>query len=287
MYAGGDILSSGSVLNSQTSVERSYQGATSRGNLFLHHNDNDISRVHAGGRILTSNFSVAGPGLLEVSAGGSILIQDQASIVSLGPVVQGDSRRGADIAVMAGLADSPLDVDGLLSRYLDPANLADQDMPLADQPDRVAALYTDELIEWLAARYGFQGDNLESALAVFAGLNDSAQQIFARQVLFAELLASGREFNDADGPRPGSYLRGRRVIEAAFPERAEEGSTGGDLVMFGDAGIQTLRGGDIHLLTPSGAQTLGVEGTDPAGTAGVVTLGEGSIRQLSLSLIHI
>ena len=281
MYAGGDILSSGSVLNSQTSVERSYQGATSRGNLFLHHNENDISRVHAGGRILTSNFSVAGPGLLDVSAGGSILMQDQASIVSLGPVVQGDSRRGADIAVMAGLADSPLDVDGLLSRYLDPAKLADQDMPLADQPDRVAALYTDELIEWLAARYGFQGDNLESALAVFAGLNDSAQQIFARQVLFAELLASGREFNDADGPRPGSYLRGRRVIEAAFPERAEEGSAGGDLVMFGDAGIQTLRGGDIHLLTPSGAQTLGVEGTDPAGTAGVVTLGEGSIRQFS------
>ncbi|AJD50053.1 filamentous hemagglutinin-like protein [Isoalcanivorax pacificus W11-5] len=281
LSAGGDIISSGRAIGESVSITNLYQGATSRGNLFLHHNDNDISRVHAGGRILTSNFSVAGPGLLEVSAGGSILMQDQASIVSLGPVVQGDSRRGADIAVMAGLADSPLDVDGLLSRYLDPAKLADQDMPLADQPDRVAALYTDELIEWLAARYGFQGDNLESALAVFAGLNDSAQQIFARQVLFAELLASGREFNDADGPRPGSYLRGRRVIEAAFPERAEEDSAGGDLVMFGDAGIQTLRGGDIHLLTPSGAQTLGVEGTDPAGTAGVVTLGEGSIRQLS------
>src|SRR5690606_14825699 len=49
----------------------------------------------------------------------------------------------------------------------------------------------------------------------------------------------------------------------------------------GDAGIQTLRGGDIHLLTPSGAQTLGVEGTEPSGSAGVVTLGEGSIRQFS------
>ncbi|WP_236556065.1 filamentous haemagglutinin family protein [Alcanivorax sp. S71-1-4] len=281
LSAGGDIISSGRAIGESVSITNLYQGATSRGNLFLHHNDNDISRVHAGGRILTSNFSVAGPGLLEVSAGGSILMQDQASIVSLGPVVQGDNRRGADIAVMAGLADSPLDVDGLLSRYLDPANLADQDMPLADQPDRVAAVYTDELIEWLAARYGFQGENLESALAVFAGLNDSAQQIFARQVLFAELLASGREFNDADGPRPGSYLRGRRVIEAAFPERAEEGSAAGDLVMFGDAGIQTLRGGDIHLLTPSGAQTLGVEGTEPSGSAGVVTLGEGSIRQFS------
>lgn len=281
LSAGGDIVTSGSLMGASADLSNFYQGATSRSNLFLHHNENDISRVHAGGRILTSNFSVAGPGLLEVSAGGSILMQDQASIVSLGPVVQGDNRRGADIAVMAGLADSPLDVGGLLSRYLDPANLADQGMPLADQPDRVAALYTDELIEWLAEGYGFQGDNLESALAVFAGLNDSAQQIFARQVLFAELLASGREFNDADGPRPGSYLRGRRVIEAAFPERAEEGSTGGDLVMFGDAGIQTLRGGDIHLLTPSGAQTLGVEGTDPAGTAGVVTLGEGSIRQFS------
>ncbi|AEC18808.1 filamentous hemagglutinin-like protein [Pusillimonas sp. T7-7] len=282
MLAGRDIVNSGSLLGSAAgSLNDSYQGATSRGNLFLHHNDNDISRVHADGRILTSNFNVAGPGQLEVSAGGSILMQDQASIVSLGPVVPGDNRRGADIAVMAGLAESPLDVDGLLSHYLDPANLAAPDTPLADQPDSVAEVYTDELIEWLAERYGFQGDDLESALAVFAGLNDSARQIFARQVLFGELLASGREFNDVDGPRPGSYLRGRRVIEAAFPERAAEGSAGGDLVMFGDAGIQTLNGGDIHLLTPSGAQTLGVEGTEPSGSAGVLTLGEGSIRQFS------
>ena len=281
LSAARDIINSGDLMGEQRSLIFSYQGLVGRSNLFLHHNATDISRVHANGRILTSNFNIAGPGLLEVSAGGSILMQDQASIVSLGPVVPGDNRRGADIAVMAGLANAPLDSDALLDLYLDPARLAEQGVPLADQPERVAAVYSEALIEWLAERYGFQGNDLDSARAVFAGLNNSTQQIFARQVLFAELLASGREYNDADGPRPGSYLRGRRAIEAAFPERLEEDGVAGDLVMFGDAGIQTLRGGDIHLLTPSGAQTLGVEGTEPAGSAGVVTLGEGSIRQFS------
>lgn len=64
-------------------------GGTSSGNLFVHNNPGDISIVSAGRDLLFSSFNVAGPGTLEISAGRNILMQDKASVSSLGPVVAG------------------------------------------------------------------------------------------------------------------------------------------------------------------------------------------------------
>ena len=134
---------------------------------------------------------------------------------------------------------------------------------------------------------GFTGTPGE-AQAFFDALPATQQRIFARQVYFAELKAGGREYNDADGARFGSYLRGRNAIAALFPKGAADGtpiSYSGDITMFrGKLGatprsgfVRTLFGGDIALMTPGGRQVYGIEGEAPPSDAGVLTQGAGDI----------
>ncbi|HHW2663286.1 TPA: filamentous hemagglutinin family protein [Pseudomonas aeruginosa] len=279
MRAGRDIVASGTPLGrtaSQIDMTTSFTG-----NLFVHDNPNDLSLVQAGRDILYGNFNVAGPGTLEISAGRNILMEDRAAITSLGAVVPGDSRPGADIVLQAGAAGA--DYQAFLERYLDPANLAQAGTPLAEQPGKVVRTYESELAKWLNERFGFAGD-AEQAQAFFAGLPAEQQRIFARQVYFAELRAGGREYNEVGGVRQGSYLRGRNAIAALFPERDPAGnpiSYEGDIVMYGGAGVHTDFGGDIQLLSPGGRQVFGIEGEAPPSTAGIVTQGQGDIQAYS------
>ena len=67
---------------------------TASGNLFVHASLSDVSLVQAGRDILHSSFMVAGPGVMEISAGRNLLMEDKASVVSLGPVAPGDTRAG-------------------------------------------------------------------------------------------------------------------------------------------------------------------------------------------------
>ncbi|MFH4276244.1 hypothetical protein WAJ11_21760, partial [Acinetobacter baumannii] len=78
------------------------------------------------------------------------------AITSLGAVVPGDSRPGADIVLQAGAAGA--DYQAFLERYLDPANLAQAGPPLAEQPGKVVRTYESELAKWLNERCGFAGD---------------------------------------------------------------------------------------------------------------------------------
>ncbi len=74
-----------------------------------------------------------------------------------------------------------------------------------------------------------------------AALPPEQQRAYLRNVYYAELKASGREFNDAMGPRAGSYLRGREAIATLFPGQAADGQGDyqgnyqGDLTMFSSA----------------------------------------------------
>ncbi|WZB74853.1 hypothetical protein WJ972_31985 [Achromobacter insuavis] len=84
MLAGRDIVGSGSPLGSVNS----YSGTipyTYTDNLFLHGDARDVSTVRAGRDILYGNFTVGGPGTLEISAGRNILMEGQAAVVSLYP----------------------------------------------------------------------------------------------------------------------------------------------------------------------------------------------------------
>jgi filamentous hemagglutinin family protein len=273
MMAGRDIVSSGSRLGVPDLFQNTDQYSAVN-NLFVHGGMNDVSIVSAGRDILYSSFAVAGPGTLEITAGRNIQMDNKVGINSMGPIVTGDKRPGASIVMQAGVG-AGADYAGLITRYLDPANQMAAGASLASQPGRVVKTYENELAIWLTERYGFAGST-EQAQAFFAALPAEQQRVFARQVYFAELAAGGREYNDAGSPRSGSYLRGRNVIASLFPGAAS--GAGGDITMFGDAGVHTLFGGDIQMLTPGGRQVFGVEGSNPTGSAGVITQGTGNIQ---------
>jgi hypothetical protein len=182
-----------------------------------------------------------------------------------------------------------------LLRYLDPANLLPSGTPL-DGSAKVAKTYEKELIAWLKDRHLTAKDvdevsvrfaklspedvarTIGEARAKFANLAFDQQTVFLRKVYFAELTAGGRDYNDASSTRYGSYLRGRAAIAALFPNGA---AGAGDITMFGGAGVQTLFGGDIQLMAPSGKMVVGVEGVAPPATAGLVTQGTGNIQLYS------
>lgn len=284
MMAGQDIVNSGTQIGMSTSIPTIIGIGNSTGNLFVHNDPNDVSIVSAGRDILYSSFNVAGPGTLEITAGRNILMEDRAAVTSLGPVVPGDSRPGAGIVMQAGFGAQGADYLGFAERYLDPANLADPELALAEQDGKVARTYEAELADWLAERYGFIGED-DQAQAFYAALPAEQQRIFARDVYFAELRAAGREYNEVDGLRQGSYLRGRNAIAALFPTHDVAGNEiayGGDILMYGGAGVHTNIGGGIQMLTPGGQQVFGVEGEAPPGTAGVITRGQGDIQLYSM-----
>ena len=258
----------------------------------------DVSMLAAGGDILFANFSVAGPGTLEVSAGGQIFQGSKSSLTSIGAVASGDTRPGAGIVVQAGLgAGAPgqgaSDFAGFAARYLDPANRFDASGTLAGQPDKVVKTYEAELAQWLRERFGHLVASPAEALAFFRTLAPEQQRIFVRQVFYAELTAGGREYNDASSARSGSYLRGREAIAALFPAQDAAGTpiarSGGITLYQGtdnNAGIRTVAGGGIQLLAPGGTSILGVEGVAPVAgmsmnPAGLLTQGEGSIQMYS------
>ncbi|PVX36125.1 filamentous haemagglutinin family protein [Janthinobacterium sp. 78] len=300
MKAGRDIVSSGTALldgingseNSSGMIFRNYS------NLFVHNNAFDVSVVSAGRDILGSSFNVAGPGTLDISAGRNILMQDKGSVVSLGPVVSGDKRPGAGIAMQAGVGAAGLDYLRFVKPYLDPANVAQAGVPLADQAGKVVKSYETELVTWLVERYGFKGTPAE-AQAFYLALAEPQQRVFARNVYFAELKAGGREFNDADSARHGSFLRSRNAIAGLAPATDASGKAiayAGDITMYrgvyvsrDDATQRTPRsgyvhtnfGGDIQLLTPGGKQVFGIEGEAPPSTSGVITKGSGNIELFS------
>ncbi|MDT9580410.1 filamentous hemagglutinin family protein [Stenotrophomonas indicatrix] len=247
----------------------------------LNTSSTDISGIDAGRDIIRSNLTVAGPGNVEVSAGRQLRQEEAGSIVSLGGIVQGDTRPGASIAVTAG--NQHLDFDALRARYLDPAALADPAQSLASQPGKAVKIYDKELKQWLQQRFALAADGA-GALAVFDALPKEQQRIFLRQVYYAELREGGREYTNTEGPRFGSYLRGREAIATLMPDKDANGATinrTGDIVMYGGSGVRTEAGGNIELMAPGGQIVVGVQGVVPPASAGLVTQGQGDIRLFS------
>ncbi|SNT29557.1 filamentous hemagglutinin family protein [Sphingopyxis indica] len=287
MLAGGDIINVGSPVGTTYSLPDTFDFAArysgpAVGGLFVHSHETDVSRVSAGGSILTSSFHIAGPGQLELSAGESIIMNDVSHVTSHGAALAGDDRPGASVAMMAGMANG-VDWEAVRMRYLDPANLADPERPLADQPGMAAKVYTEELGDWLEGRYGFSGSS-EDALAYFDALAPEHQRIFLRDIYYAETREGGREYNNPDSGRFGSYLRGREMIATLFPDEDGDGAAierVGDIIMFGGSGVRTNFGGDIEMMAPGGQIVLGVQGEVPPASAGVITQGAGDIRLFS------
>lgn len=139
-------------------------GGTSRGNLIVHNNPDDVSVVSAGRDIRYSTFYVAGPGTLEVTAGRDLYMADKGELRSLGAIVNvkpGDRSSGASIAAAAGMGAQGGDYKAFAERYLNPANQADLTRAFADQPGKALYIYNGELTlaQWLRREFGYSGDD--------------------------------------------------------------------------------------------------------------------------------
>lgn len=177
--------------------------------LILNQRPNDVSRIAAGRGILYANVDIAGPGWLEIIAGRNLTQEDRGRLGSVG-LIDGKpatGKGGAGIVVSVG---GEGDYTAFARRYLDPGNRADPGQTLASQPGKVVHTYERELADWLRVQDGYTGSD-QDVLARFEALPLALRQAFLRSVYFAELRAGGREYNDLQGPRPGSYLRGRRI----------------------------------------------------------------------------
>ncbi|PAV92527.1 hypothetical protein WR25_22330 [Diploscapter pachys] len=257
VMAGRDIVNAGKALGVERfgapgMVAGDQGNVYSSGNLVIHGDALDVSLISAGRDIRLSTFNVAGPGLLEVVAGRNLFQSGQgvgsayqeAAINSVGRVDgSGGGNDGAAIAIVVGAGKTGPNYTRLLGRYL-----GTEQTP-TDQPFKV---YDQELQAWLRERFGFIGDNAASR-AYFAALPAEQQRIFARQVYFSELREGGREYNDVNGPRTGSYLRGRQAIAALFPDKDVAGNSiryDGSATFYGGAGIHTDFGGGIQRRRP-------------------------------------
>ncbi|UBS33867.1 filamentous hemagglutinin family protein [Altererythrobacter sp. N1] len=287
--AGRDIVRFG-----QAAVTLSSGVYRQNSSLFFHSFEDDVSIIEAGRDLIHINAMVAGPGTLEVSAGGSLYQDDRGTIRSIGLIGANASSAptgGADIAIMVGTGVEGADWVGVRDTYLDPANLADPERPLADQEGMVAKVYSEELVEWLTDRYANDADQFsgsdEAALAYFDALAPEHQRIFLRDIYYAELKIGGREYSGKiESGRFNSYLRGRQMAETLFPGvDSEEGTSpyDGDVVMFStgtSAGmLRTEYGGDIQILAPGGDVTIGVDAVRPEnGNNGILTQGTGNVQ---------
>ncbi len=289
-YAGGDIvglqtgarltLASGNRYHAARPVSIQAGGdIVNLKALILNQQPTDVSRIAAGRDILYANVDIAGPGWLEVTAGRNLTQEDKGRLTSLG-LIDGGPATGKGGAGIVASAGGQGDYSAFAQRYLDPANRADPGQPLASQPGKRVKTYEGELTDWLRTLHGYTGPAGE-ARAYFDALPAEQQRVFLRQVYYAELTAGGREYNDAAGPRAGSYARGRQAIAALYPDTDAQGRSiryQGDITLFGGAGIQTLFGGAIHMMAPGGQMVFGLEGAAPPSTAGIVTQGAGDIQ---------
>src|SRR3546814_16430163 len=137
MMAGRDIVGSGTPIGEDPAMGSPFSSSyTVTGNLFVHNALSDVSVVSAGRDIIYSGFNVAGPGTLEITAGRNMRMEDRTGVSSLGAIVPGDARPGAQIAILAGVGAQGANYNGLLARYLPLDNQAQAGIHLTDQPDR-------------------------------------------------------------------------------------------------------------------------------------------------------
>ncbi|HEY9346659.1 MAG TPA: filamentous hemagglutinin family protein, partial [Inquilinus sp.] len=213
----------------------------------------------------SAQIKVGGPGRLEVSSGRNIDLG-----LGQGILTDGDLRtsllpdQGAEIAVLAGIGTGQRDRTGFLTSYLDPAHYAE----LAEylRAGDGSSIYTAQMIAYVEAQTGQTGLDAATAFALFRALTPQQQDPLLRDILYAELTASGREANDPSSPRFGATDRGYAAADAMFPGDGYAGS-----ITMLDSAIKTLRGGDVTIMVPGGNVQIGGVVLPPPGTPGEKT----------------
>jgi filamentous hemagglutinin len=231
-------------------------------------NPSDVTLIAAGGNIdystptapvtndLLANangITLAGPGNLEVLAGGSINLGDSVGILTTGSLTDTRlSASGASTVIGAGFGTNSAGglrqpaYQSFINTYLAP-----------NATTGAASIYAPTLVGYmqqLAASAG--SSSYAGALAAFEGLTPAQQLPLLAEVLSDELSATGL----AHTLQGASYARGYAAIDSLFPTTDSGGNAlayNGDVNMFFSQ-IKTEEGGNIDFLVPGGSVTVGV-----------------------------
>ena len=295
-----DIRAGSDIVGNTLAITKAGSNTAEDRSLILNNSPTDVSVISAGNEILFANVNIAGPGNLEISAAGDIYQGAEGVLESIGLIGTpkiANPDGGAGIIVLAGVSSFGPNWTGFANLYLNPANLANPNLLLVNQPGKVTATYQDQLLSWLQAQYGYKGSST-SALAYFESLPIEQQSVFLLQVYFSELDQSGLEYNDPTSRFYHTYLRGDEAIATLFPSTGSNGQQvtyNGSLTMFSannstnsgvlNSSILTDFGGGITTVVPGGQTVVGVTGVTPGADSGILTQGSGNIDMYSESSI--
>jgi len=206
-----------------------------------HEQETDLSLIQAQGDVVQTlsrdpgngslsasqkKIEIAGPGRLDVLAGGNLDLGTSAGVVSIGntsnPAL---SDNGAGLVLAAGLAQG-MDYDAFIKTYLEDSTL-----------------YTAALNDFLAAR-GI--DPAGNPLDTFRSLSRLEQRALVLDIFFNELKESGTQ---AETSHSNDYSRGFAAIATLFPGAKTSGP--GDISTPVSV-VKTVDGGSIDLLAPYG-----------------------------------
>jgi filamentous hemagglutinin family protein len=264
-------------------------------------NPSDVTLIEAGGDItfstptapLTnalllnpSGINLAGPGYLEVLAGGSLNLGDSAGIVTTGNLTDPRlSSTGASLIAGAGFGSNA----GVGLRQPDTASFIDA--YLAPNSAGTPGPYAGSLISYMQQLYPSSATLSDgAALTAFEGLTSEQQLPLLAQVLSDILSTTGL----AHTTQGTSYAAGFTAIDTLFPLKSQGKALSyrGDIDMFYSQ-LKTEQGGDINLLVPGGSVIVGVPNpsaalntikatTNPtvaaAANLGILVLGQGAIQ---------
>ncbi|MEI6299805.1 MAG: filamentous hemagglutinin family protein [Betaproteobacteria bacterium] len=209
---------------------------------------------------------VAGPGALEVNAGGNVSLGNATGLVTGGNVTNlALASNGARISVGVGVAPV-LNYVGFIDKYFAATATSSYFSVLSDYLTGIGKTVS--------------GLSDGQKLAMFKTLSVQLQAPLVEQVFFSELRDSGRAFATQG---TSAYQRGTDAINALYPQG---GQYRGNLRMLFSQ-IRTKAGGAIDLLVPGGevnvGQTTQVKDSNAksADKLGIVAEGTGGVFSYS------
>lgn len=223
----------------------------------------DVTSITAGGDIIYpqartsagvleengSSITVAGPGELQVAAGGNVDLGTSSGIVTRGnqdnPAL---TSSGASISIEAGVGASnatAAQYNAFIQQYIDGGSQFD-----------------GQLVSYVEQTTGQTGLTDSEAKQVFAGMTSQQQRTFVEQLFFYMLQTYGTEA--AKSGNNADYAGAYAAIQTLFPGANASQSAndpfsahGGNISLYFSQ-IYTEDGGDISLLAPGGGVDAGL-----------------------------
>lgn len=242
----------------------------------------------------TGDIQIAGPGTLEVLAGGNIDLgrAPSAQTSSLQPglatgiVSIGNERnpalpfQGADIIAAAGvstvsnLAGSDLNFSALVREFLNPATASANAVRYLPELGTMLNLGASATIDQIWSAF--------NALPNSTSVDRDARARFLLRLFYLILRDAGRDYNDSDSANYRSYKSGFSALAALFGNTTRSGN-----IAMASREIKTSNGGDISLLAPAGSITVGLA-TDPQKSdQGILTAHGGNISMVAKNSVSV